>query len=125
LDSPPETRVLLFWRVLIIAVSYDFENLNRRMQALERAGNAVLPASSLQSCMNAIFNPFHVLVIGASVPQADREAIAAESKKVRPNSEIISVEWPDSRPLRSADIRIPAGDEKILLEAVKRLQYGK
>lgn len=111
--------------MLILAVSYDPESLNRRLRALERAGNMVVPASTFQSCMNAIFNPFHVLIIGASVPDADRKKIAEESKKVRPRAEIISVEYPESKRLDLADIVVPAGDEEKLLEVVRRLQYRK
>lgn len=111
--------------MLILAASYDPESLNRRLRALERAGNMVVPASTFQSCMNAIFNPFHVLIIGASVPDADRKKIAEESKKVRPRAEIISVEYPESKRLDLADIVVPAGDEEKLLEVVRRLQYRK
>ena len=75
--------------------------------------------------MNAIFNPFHVLIIGASVPEADRKKLAEESKKVHPRGEIISVEYPESKRLDLADIVVPAGDEEKLLEAVRRLQYQR
>lgn len=95
--------------MLIVAVSYDVESLNRRLRALESAGNVVVPASSLQSCMNAIFNPFHILIIGASVPFDDRATIAKECKRVRPTAEIISVEWPGSQHLDLADVVVPAG----------------
>lgn len=110
--------------MLIVAVSYDVESLNRRLQALENAGNVVVPASSLQSCMRAIYNPFHVVIIGASVPYDDRTRIAEECKSVRPNPEIISVEWPGSQHLDLADVMVPAGNEELLLEAVRRVQYG-
>ena len=73
--------------------------------------------------MNAIFNPFHVLIIGATVSESDRKKIAEQSKKVRPRAEIISVEYPESKRLDLADIVVPAGDEEELLEAVRRLQY--
>jgi|SRR6185312_15248381 len=119
------TTGLIFWRVLILVVSYNPESLNHRLQTLERAGNIVIPASTLQSCINAIFNPFHVLIIGASVPQPDRRIIAEESKKVRPDAEIISVEYPTSTRLQFADLVLPARDEGKLLDAVRRLQYGK
>jgi len=111
--------------VLVIAVSYDVESLNLRIRALEQAGNAVIPASSFESCMNALFTSFHLLIIGASVPHQDRQKLARESRKVRPTAQIISVEWPDSPALDAMDARIPAGDEKLLLETVKRIQYGR
>lgn len=111
--------------MLIVAVSYDFETLNRRMRALELAANVVVPASSFNSCMNTIFNPFHVLIIGASVPQKDRQRIAVESKRVRPTADIVSVEWPGTAKLDIADVCVAAGNEQLLLEVVRRIQYGR
>jgi hypothetical protein len=112
--------------VLIVAVSYDFESLNRRILALQSSGHAVVPASSFDSCMNAIFTgAYHVLVIGATVPPADRAKIATESRALRPHANIISVEWPGSERLELADVSVAAGQEEILLEAVRRIQYGK
>ena len=133
-SAPPESAnsgwdetagvLLPFRRVLILAVLYDVESLNRRLLALEHFGNVVVPASSFDICINAIFNPFHLLIIGASVPEEDRQRIAEESKRVRPTATILSVEWPDAQPLQVADVRVPAGDEQKLIEAVKRLRYG-
>ena len=108
-------RALVFWRVLIVAVSYDAESLNRRLRALERAGRVVVPASSLKNCLNPIFNPFHLLIIGVSVPQADRKKIAEESKGIGLAAEIISVEDRDSQRLELVDAVVPAGDERSLL----------
>jgi hypothetical protein len=110
--------------VLILAVSYDVQRLNRRLLALERLGNVVVPASSFASCMKAIFNPFHLLIIGASVPEQDRQRIAEESKRVRPTAPILSVESPGTYPLELADVHVPAGDEENLIEAVTRLRVG-
>lgn len=110
--------------VLILAVAYDVEKLNRRLLALERLGNVVVPASSLASCMHAIFNPFHLLIIGASVPEQDRQTIAKESKRVRPTAAILSVESPGGQALELADVHVPAGDDQSLIEAVMRLRVG-
>lgn len=112
--------------MLIIAVSYDCESLNRRILALQSSGNVVVPASSLDSCINAIFTgAYHVLIIGATVPPADRSKIAKESRALRPQANIISVEWPGSERLELADVSVAAGREEVLLEAVRRIQYGK
>lgn len=112
--------------VLVIAVSYDFESLNNRILALQNSGHAVIPASSLDSGMNAISTgTYHVLIIGATVPSADRLRIANESRALRPQANIISVEWPGSDRLEFADISVPAGQEELLLEAVRRIQYGE
>lgn len=88
--------------MLIVAISYDSQTLNSRLTALQRLGNVLVPASSLDSGLNAIFSPFHVLIIGASVPYEDRQRLAVESKRVNPRAEIISVEWPGSRKLELA-----------------------
>ena len=112
--------------MLIIAVSYDFESLNARILALQNSGHAVIPASSLDSGMNAISTgAYHVLIIGATVPRGDRIRIATESRALRPQANIISVEWPGSERLELADISVPAGQEELLLEAVREIQYGK
>lgn len=117
-------RSAIFSRVLIVAVSYDIESLNRRLLALERIGNVVVPASSLESCLNALFNAFHLLIIGASVPENDRQEIAKQSRRLRPAAQILSVESPGARRLELADVWVPAGDEQKLIEAVKRLRLG-
>ena len=111
--------------MIIVAVSYDAESLNSHLRGLERAGNVVLPASSFLSCMNTLYFPFHLLVLEASVPQADREKLAHESRAMRPNAKIISVEQPGSLRLELADVVVPAGNEHILLEAVQRFQSGR
>lgn len=112
--------------MLIIAVSYDFESLNRRIVALESAGHAVIPASSLESCTNAIFTgAYHVLVIGATVVPQDRLRIVKESRSVRPQASIVSVEWEGADRLQAADVSIPAGDEGLLLETLRQIQYGR
>ena len=111
--------------MLIVAVSYDFASLNERIAALQSSGHAVVPASSLESCVNAIYaSAYHVLIIGATVPPADRKTIANESRSLRPQASIISVEWPGSDRLENADVCIPAGQEELLLDTVRRLQYG-
>jgi DNA-binding response OmpR family regulator len=112
--------------VLIIAVSYDFESLNRRIIGLENASHAVIPASSLDSCLNAIATgAYHALIIGATVPLADRLQIAQESRALRPQASIVSVEWPGSDRLELADVAVPAAQEELLLEALRQIQYGR
>ena len=85
-----------------------------------------MPASSVESGMNAISTgAYHVLIIGATVPATDRMRIASESRELRPQANIISVEWPGSERLQLADVSVPAGQEELLLEAVRRMQYGE
>lgn len=112
--------------MLIIAVSYDFESLNRRITGIENASHAVIPASSLDSCLNAIATgAYHALIIGATVPPGDRLQIAKESRALRPQASIVSVEWPGSERLELADVVVPAGNEELLLEALRQIQYGR
>ncbi len=108
--------------MLIIAVSYDAESLNRRITSLQNDGHAVVPASSLKSCLSALtFNNYDLLVIGATVPMQDRQAIAAASRRIRKEGQILSVEWPGEKPLATADRMVQAGDESGLLAAVRTL----
>lgn len=103
-------------------MGYDAGDLNRQMEALEKAGHVVVPASSLESCLNAIvLGGYRLLLIGATVPFDDRQQIASVSKRLRPESHIISVEWPDSPTLKLADRCIEAGHERELIELVMQL----
>jgi hypothetical protein len=84
--------------MLIITVSHDKESLNRRISSFERAGNVVLPASSLLTCLSMIdHNSYDLLVIGATVPLSERQKIVSASKRLHPESKIISVEQKNSR----------------------------
>jgi hypothetical protein len=62
-----------------------------------------------------------VLLIGATVPQLDREILANLSRARRPESKIISVEFPGSRRLEVADRYLKAGDEAAILLAIGAL----
>jgi hypothetical protein len=105
--------------MLIITVSHDKESLNRRISSFERAGNVVLPASSLLTCLSMIeHNSYDLLVIGATVPLSARRKIVSASKRLHPESKIISVEQKNSRSLVAADCVVEAGDEVQLLNAI-------
>jgi O-acetylhomoserine/O-acetylserine sulfhydrylase-like pyridoxal-dependent enzyme len=109
--------------VLIVAVSYDSQSLNQRIHALESAGHVVVPASSLESGLNALATDYYrLLIIGATVPFHDRERLAVISKRLRPEANIISVEWADSPTLELADRAIVASNEEELMAAVKGLE---
>ena len=71
--------------MLIAAVSYDSESLNRRIMAFQNLGHVVVPASSLTSCLSVIsLNNYDVLVIGATVPVADGKTIISASREFVP-----------------------------------------
>ena len=111
--------------MVIVAVSYDSASLNRRMETLQQAGHIVIPASSRESCLTNIRTAtYHLLLIGSTVPAANRKHFAELSRKVSPLSKIISVELPNSQPLPLADKRVLAGDEEALLVAVTSLLSG-
>jgi DNA-binding response OmpR family regulator len=106
--------------VLILLVSYDAESLNRGMQDLESAGHPVVPASSLESGLNAmVMDAYRLVIFGASVPFHDRQQLASTSRKIRPEASIVSVEWQDSPTLALADLCVQAGNNRELLDAVK------
>jgi hypothetical protein len=106
--------------VLIVAVSYDSQSLNQRIRTLENEGHVVVPASSLESGLNALATDlYNLLIIGATVPFQDRERMAIVSKKLRPEANIISVEWADSPTLELADRAVVASSEDELMAAVR------
>lgn len=106
-------------KVLIVAVSHDAESLNRRMHSLQDAGHVVVTASSLKSCLSVIaFNNYDLLLIGATIPFAERKAIVSESRKIRPESKIVSVERAGLESPVGADQVVSAGDENQLLATV-------
>ena len=111
--------------LLIIAVSYDSSSLNKRIDSLQKVGHIVLPASALAPARKAIESAnYHVLLIGATVPKADRKALATLSRSLRPLSKIISVEFPKTPSLLQADKHVVAGDEPAVLMAVASLLSG-
>jgi|SRR5436190_8116534 len=108
--------------MLIVAVSYDSESLNRRITAFQNLGHVVVPASSLASCLSVMnFNNYDVLVIGATIPVTDRRTIVAASRRIRPDGKIVSVEWSGSKRPIPVDRVVEAGDESKLLTAVTML----
>jgi O-acetylhomoserine/O-acetylserine sulfhydrylase-like pyridoxal-dependent enzyme len=111
--------------LIIIAVSYDSTSLNLRMASLQRLGHVLVPASSLDGARKVIQDStYHVLLIGATVPQLDRDDLAKLSKALRPRSKIISVEFPGSPRLEAADRYLKAGDENAILQAISALVSG-
>jgi hypothetical protein len=93
-----------------------------RMASLQRLGHVVLPASSLDAGRRIIQDSaYHVLLIGATVPQLHRETLGNLSKTRRPQSKIISVEVPGSSHLEVADRYLKAGDETAILLAISAL----
>jgi DNA-binding NarL/FixJ family response regulator len=111
--------------LIIIAVSYDATRLNLRMASLQRLGHVVVPASSLEGARNVIEDSaYHVLLIGATVPQLDRNDVAKLSRALRPKGKIISVEFPGSPRLEIADRYLKSGDENAILQAISALVSG-
>jgi DNA-binding NtrC family response regulator len=111
--------------VVIIAVSYDSQSLNRRMAALQQVGHIIVPASSLASALHAIeTGHYHLLLIGATVSTSDQQELAKASRTLHPYSKIISVAFPESEPIKTADRQVPAGDENAVLVAVTALVSG-
>ena len=111
--------------MVIIAVSYDFQSLNRRIAALQQVGHIIVPASSLASALHAIETGlYHLLLIGATVSTSDQQQLAKLSRTLHPYSKIISVTFPESEPIKTSDRQVPAGDENAVLLAVTELVSG-
>jgi len=95
------------------------------METLQRAGHVVIPASSRESGLRNIKTAgYHLLIIGATIPVSDRQAMAELSRALHPTSKIISVESPKAPALRLAHRRVVAGDEAAMLLAVTSLVSG-
>jgi len=111
--------------VVIIAISYDSQSLNRRIGALQGVGHVIIPASSLASGLHAIeTGDYHLLLMGATVSTSDQRELAKASRKLHPRSKIISVSFPESEPVKTADQQVIAGDENAVLFAVTALVSG-
>ena len=111
---------------MILAVSYDFGTLNKRIGTLQQLGHVVVPTSSLETCRRAIQDSnYHLLLVGATVPGIDRTILANLSKATHPESKIISVERGGELTMPLADLRVPAGDERALLLAVGSVVSGE
>lgn len=111
--------------MVILAVSYDPGTLNKRIEALQRLGHVVVPASSLETCRRAIQDSrYHLLLIGATVSGIDRTILANLSKAAHPESKIISVERAGELTLPVADLHVRAGDERALVLAVCSVVSG-
>jgi cystathionine beta-lyase/cystathionine gamma-synthase len=92
------------------------------MESLQRLGHVVVPASSLDGARKVIQDSaYHVLLIGATVPQLDRNDLAKLSRALRPQAKIIFVEFPGSPRLELADRYLKSGDEAALLLAISAL----
>jgi transposase len=64
------------------------------------------------------------VLIGATVPQLDRNDLAKLSRALRPKGKIISVEFPGSPRLAIADRYLKSGDENAILQAIRALVSG-
>jgi hypothetical protein len=111
--------------VVIVAISYDSQSLNRRMDTLQGVGHVIIPASSLASGLRVIqTGNYHLLLMGATVSTSDQLELAKASRRLHPRSKIISVSFPESEPIETADRQVPAGDENAILFAVTALVSG-
>jgi hypothetical protein len=111
--------------VVIVAISYDSQSLNRRMDTLQGVGHVIIPASSLASGLRVIqTGNYHLLLMGATVSTSDQRELAKASRRLHPRSKIISVNFPESESIETADRRVPAGDENAILFAVTALVSG-
>ena len=61
--------------------------------------------------------------MGATVSTSDQRELAKASRKLHPRSKI-SVSFPESEPVKTADQQVIAGDENAVLFAVTALVSG-
>lgn len=106
--------------MILLAVSYDKESLNRRKAELERAGHLIVPASCRETAMRfAGEHAYDAALIGFSVPDADALAISQHAKALHPNISIVYVrDMHSPRPMH-ADVIVRPGDSEAMLKALE------
>ena len=109
--------------MILLAVSYEPSSLNSRKALLESAGHMVVPASTLDAALFAVWQyHYDLLVLGATVPDADRQKIAQDMRSVSPATSILAV---GGAPFGYADGVVEAGDADKLLEAIGQLSQSR
>lgn len=108
--------------VIVLAISYDLISLNNRIRTLSDAGHFVVPAADKKAALERLRTcRVDAIAIGASVPAADREAFISagctKNKKCR-----ILVTSADGTPVPGADLIVPPGNERALLEGLVKLK---
>ena len=102
--------------MVLLAVSYQPSSLNSRKTLLESAGHMAVPASTLDTALFAVCQyRYDLLVLGATVPDADRQKIAQAMRSVSPATSILAV---GGSPFGYADGVVEAHDADKLLEAI-------
>lgn len=74
----------------ILLIEYVRESLERRGRGLDAAGHQVSPAQNFADGLRAIeMGKYDVVVLGNSIPQQQRNCLAAAAKKARPATRVL------------------------------------
>jgi DNA-binding response OmpR family regulator len=105
----------------LLLVEVDAQVLEARRSLLAQNGYQVSTASTLTSALRLFRSfPFDLLMIGASVEERDRTALAAISKRINPKARVLAVVGEkEKQPL--ADGWMTSNKESDILDAVAAL----
>ena len=105
----------------ILSVSYDAVLLQTRQLMLEACGYAVTSAEGyVDAIRKCRAGGYDLLIIGHSIPHADKEAIVAEMRG-HCSAQVLALLRTNEPELSEADESIDAGNPKLLLDAVAHL----
>lgn len=106
--------------MVLLAVSYDPSSLNTREALFQSEGYMVVPASTLAAALSAVgHHHYDLLVLGATVPETDRQTISHALRSVSPDTSILVV---GGVPFGYADGVVEARDAQKLLAAVRKFK---
>jgi CheY-like chemotaxis protein len=105
----------------ILSVSYDAVLLSTREMLLRSAGYTVTSAEGYVDAMRKCrASDYDLLIVGHSIPHADKEAIIAELQQNCP-APVLALIRPNEPQLSGAAEAIEANRPDLLLSKVKRL----
>lgn len=111
--------------VSILSVSYDQVLLTTRQQVLQTKGYAVTSVRGMSAALKACSNgaSFDLLILGHSIPHAEKQTIIEAFRANRPEGPVIALKRHGEKPVRDADLEIEPNPPE-LLEAVAKLISG-
>jgi DNA-binding response OmpR family regulator len=106
----------------ILSVSYDLSLLRSRQWILEREGYVVTSAGSLKEAAGFCkTGSFHLVMIGHSIPDSDKQWMIAELRAVC-STPVLALLCPGENPVAGVDYNLDAlAGPRELTETVKRI----
>lgn len=105
----------------ILSISYDKALLETRALLLSREGFQVESAVGFTAAIHACeTGTFDLVIMGHSIPAADKEAIIKQLKGVCATP-IMALRRPNDAPLKAAEYNLDSGDPQRFLSYVKEV----